>query len=153
MASDPARVELALLRAARAVRHAFNTRLRTLGLSMTEASLLSYLDDHGPLSQRELADLLQITAASAGSAVDALAERGLVERRADPSDRRVWRIVLTDTARPSVADFRRLDAELRGELRRELPRRDRQELARMLSVLERNAVAAAETTIEQVAHG
>lgn len=143
MVSDPMRVELALLRSARAVRHAFGARLKAIGLSMSEASMLSYLDDHGSLTQRELADLLQITPASTGSVVDALERRGLVERRSDPSDRRVWRIVATAAASTLVADFRRVDDELRSELRRGLRRTDRQELARMLQVLERNAIVSA----------
>jgi DNA-binding MarR family transcriptional regulator len=144
MAADPARVELAVLRAARAVRHAFNVRLRQIGLSMTEAGMISFLAEHGSLTQRELADRLQITPAPCGVAVDGLVKRGLVERRADPADRRVWRIVLTEAAVPVVQEFERVDAELRADLRAGLPRADRQQLARVLAVLERNAMIAAE---------
>lgn len=140
---DPARVELAVLRAARAVRHAFSARLKATGLTMSEASLLSYLDEHGSLTQRELADLLKITPASAGSAIDALVNRGLVERRSDASDRRVWRIVLTPAAAPYLESFRRVDADLRAELRMGMARGERQLLARMLAVLEKNAAMAA----------
>lgn len=147
---DSARVELAVLRAARAVRHAFSTRLKAIGLTMTEASLLAYLDDHGSLTQRELADLLKITPASAGSAVDALVKRSLVERQSDPSDRRVWRIVLTPVAAPFVADFRRVDTELRSELRLGMERSERRLLARMLAVLEENAAMAASDRVPEV---
>lgn len=153
MPSDPPRVELALLGAARAVRHAFSQRVRAIGLSMTEAALVSFLADHGSLSQRELADRLQITPASTGAVVDGLEKRGLVERRADPRDRRVWRIVLTEAASVHVVEFRRVDTELRDELRQGLSRRERQELARLLGVLERNALAAAGAQDEEVAHG
>jgi MarR family transcriptional regulator for hemolysin len=140
---DPARVELAVLRAGRAVRHAFSTRLKAIGLTMTEASLLSYVDDHGSLTQRELADLLKITPASTGSAIDGLVRRKLVERQADPGDRRVWRVVLTPQAAPFVAEFRRVDTELRTELRFGMARSERQLLARLLSVLEENAAISA----------
>ena len=143
MAADPARVELAVLRAARALRHAFNVRLRQIGLSTTEASMISFLAEHGSLSQRELAELLQITPAPCGVAIDGLVKRGLVERRADPADRRVWRIVLTEAAVPVVQDFERVDAELRADLRAGLARADRRQLARLLAVLERNAMIAA----------
>jgi DNA-binding MarR family transcriptional regulator len=143
MAADPARVELAVLRAARAVRHAFNLRLREIGLSMTDAGMISFLAEHGSLTQRELAALLQITPAPCGVAIDGLVKRGLVERRADPSDGRVWRIVLTEAAAPAVREFERVDAELRADLRMGLARAERQQLARLLAVLEGNAIVAA----------
>ena len=132
-----------MLRAARAVRHAYNVRLRQIGLSLTEAVMLSFLAEHGSLTQRELADRLQITAAPCGVAIDGLVKRGLVERRSDPSDRRVWRIVLTEAAVPVVQEFERVDAELRADLRTGLTRAERQQLARVLAVLERNAMLAA----------
>ena len=132
-----------MLRAARAVRHAYNVRLRQIGLSLTEAVMLSFLAEHVSLTQRELADRLQITAAPCGVAIDGLVKRGLVERRSDPSDRRVWRIVLTEAAVPVVQEFERVDAELRTDLRTGLARAERQQLARVLAVLERNAMLAA----------
>ena len=132
-----------MLRAARAVRHAYNVRLRQIGLSLTEAVMLSFLAEHGSLTQRELADRLQITAAPCGVAIDGLVKRGLVERRSDPSDRRVWRIVLTEAAVPLVQEFERIDADLRADLRTGLTRAERQQLARVLAVLERNAMLAA----------
>jgi MarR family transcriptional regulator for hemolysin len=152
MPSERSRVEPALLGAARAVRHAFSQRLREIGLNMTEAALLSFLAEHGSLSQRELADRLQITPASTGAVVDALEKRGLVERRADPRDRRIRRIVLREGASVHVVEFRRVDAELREELRHGLSRHERRELARLLGVLQRNAMRAAGVGIEEVAH-
>lgn len=143
--ADPARVELALLGAARAVRHAFNVRLRRIGLTMTEAGMLSFLAEHGSLTQRELADRLQITPAPCGVAIDGLVKRGLVERRSDPTDRRVWRIVLTEAAVPVLQEFERVDADLRADLRVGLSRAERQQLARVLAVVEGNAMTAAGT--------
>src|SRR3954468_10814099 len=135
MAADPARVELAVLRAARAVRHAFNVRLRAIGLSMTEAGMISFLAEHGSLTQRELADRLQITPAPCGVAVDGLVKRGLVERRSDPAARRVWRTLPPEAAVPVVQEFERVDAEWPADLRPALRRAERHQLARVLAVL------------------
>ena len=38
--------------------------------------------------------------------VDRLADAGLVERRADPADRRAWRLHLTRRAHPILAELR-----------------------------------------------
>ena len=52
-----------------------------------------------PLSMGELADRLFCDASNVTGIVDRLESRGLVERQADPDDRRVRRLVLTDAGR------------------------------------------------------
>ena len=47
--------------------------------------------------------------------VDRLADAGLVERRADPQDRRAWRLMLTDKAAPLVKTLRALADDLGEE--------------------------------------
>jgi DNA-binding MarR family transcriptional regulator len=48
-----------------------------------------------PLSMRELADRLYLDPSNLTALVDRLEELGLVERQADPADRRVKRLVIT----------------------------------------------------------
>jgi len=139
---DPSRVEVALVRTARSVRRSFNTRLSTIGLNMTEAALLSFVDEGGSLTQRELADRLHISRASAGTVIGQLEGRGLVERRADPLDRRVWLIVLTPSAYPLLESFRAIDVALRQDLRAGFDRSERQQLADLLDRLYENAETA-----------
>jgi DNA-binding MarR family transcriptional regulator len=129
------------------VRRAFETRLKPIGLTMTQAALLSFVSDQGPLSQRELADRLHIGRASVGAFVDVLEQRGLVTRSDDPNDRRAWRISMTPEALELVEEFNRVDAELRNELRAGFSRPERHLLADLLVRIEANAVAAAESTI------
>lgn len=62
-------------------------------LSAPQAAALLRLDQ--ALSQRELASCLKYDASNITAIVDSLAERGLVERQIDPSDRRVRRLVAT----------------------------------------------------------
>jgi len=149
--TDPARLEIALLRAARSVRRAFDARLRELDLNMTQASLLSFLRDHGSLTQRELADHLHIGRAAVGSFVDGLEQRGLVSRADDPNDRRAWQVALREASRPVIDAFDVVDAELRSEIRAGLTRDERQLLAELLIRVERNAAAAASDALVQPA--
>jgi MarR family transcriptional regulator for hemolysin len=143
---EPTRVEIALVRAARAVRRAFDVRLASLGLTMSHASLLSFVRDLGPLTQRELADRMYVGKAAVGSFIDALEGRDLVRRYTDPSDRRVWRIKLTPAGDRLVAEFDHADAQLRTELRAGITRRERELLANLLLRLERNAMTSVERT-------
>lgn len=136
---EPTRVEIALVKTARAVRRAFNEHLAAIDLTMSEGALLSYVDDRGAMTQRELADLLHVSRASAGSIIDGLYHRGLVTRSSDPADKRVWLIGLTDDGIERVAQFRAVDDRLRAALRNGFDRSERHQLADLLSRLEDNA--------------
>jgi MarR family transcriptional regulator, organic hydroperoxide resistance regulator len=70
-----------------------NTCMAGFDLSTAHAAALLRLDT--PLSQRELADCLKYDASNITGIVDTLEDRGLVERRVDPTDRRVRRLVVT----------------------------------------------------------
>lgn len=65
------------------------------GLTPAHLRALSILDPDEPRPMRALADTLCCDASMATWLVDRLEERGLVERRTPPSDRRVKTIVLT----------------------------------------------------------
>jgi DNA-binding MarR family transcriptional regulator len=70
-----------------------------LGLAPPELMLLRYLDEDDALPQRAFAKTLHCDASYVTMIVDRLEERGAIERRPDPSDRRVKRIVLTQAGR------------------------------------------------------
>ena len=61
----------------------------------SQARALAVLRRGGPQRLGELAEHLRIAPRSATEVVDALAERGLVERRPDPADRRATLVALT----------------------------------------------------------
>ena len=58
------------------------------------------------VNQAGLADYLEVETITLCRMVDRLADAGLVERRADPADRRAWRLFLTDAARPLLGQLR-----------------------------------------------
>jgi MarR family transcriptional regulator for hemolysin len=88
-------IERVVMTAGRAVRNAYDARFKHLDLNMTEGALLTTIRRFGPLTQRELAELLYIGRAAAGQFVDRLEARGLVQRDTDPDDRRVWIVSTT----------------------------------------------------------
>jgi DNA-binding MarR family transcriptional regulator len=87
--------ERVIMTAGRAVRNAYDARFKRLDLNITEGALLATIRRFGPLTQRELAELLYIGRAAAGQFVDRLEARGLVQRDTDPDDRRVWIVSTT----------------------------------------------------------
>jgi DNA-binding MarR family transcriptional regulator len=69
--------------------------LRELGLTPGHLKALSVLDPQEPRPMRALADALVCDASMATWLVDRLEEKGLVERRPMPNDRRVKTVALT----------------------------------------------------------
>lgn len=90
-------------------------------------------DDDAGVRLRDLAERLRIAPRSATDVVDQLESRGLVERAADPADRRAVRIRLTDAGRGllrRVHEARRTEA---ADFFAVLAPADRAELARLLA--------------------
>lgn len=81
---------------ARLMRTVFDRRVRGLGLTRAQWLALTRLDRRPGASQSELADMMEIEKAPAGRIVDRLEEKGWIERRAEPTDRRINRIYLTE---------------------------------------------------------
>lgn len=81
---------------ARLLRTVFDRRVKALGITRPQWLALRRLKRKSGASQSELADMMEIERAPAGKIVDRLEERGWIERRPDPVDRRINRIFLTD---------------------------------------------------------
>lgn len=79
-------------------------------LSLVHFNVLFLLSGEGPLPMNRLAELLDVSQASATGIVDRMEQRGLVTRERDAEDRRVVRVVLTTQGQAliaTVADERR----------------------------------------------
>lgn len=80
---------------ARRLRHGTRDALAPWDVTPSQARALSVLTRHGPQRLTALAEHLRIAARSATEVVDHLQQRGLVERRPDPADRRATLITPT----------------------------------------------------------
>lgn len=132
------RVESTLMATANAIRAAYDERLAPLGLTLSLASLLSYITDFGPINQTRAAEHLDQGRAVTGTQVDRLESLGFVERRPDPDDRRVWLLAITESGIELAASIAEIDRVLRAELRAGISRAERQALAAVLVRLQQN---------------
>ncbi len=82
----------------RLMRRSFDTRSRDAGVIRPQWQVLSALRRHEGINQGRLADILDMEPITVCRMVDRLQETDLVERRADPADRRSWRLHLTKKA-------------------------------------------------------
>jgi DNA-binding MarR family transcriptional regulator len=76
------------------------------GLALVDHAMLSALDDLGPLSQQELADLLDLAKSRLVAWIDELERRGLVTRVQDTSDRRRNQVTLTSAGQTLVDELK-----------------------------------------------
>jgi DNA-binding MarR family transcriptional regulator len=76
---------------------------------MTRAqwNILARLDRQPGISQNELATICEVEPITVARLVDRLEARGMVERRADPNDRRVRRLHLLPASEPILEEIMR----------------------------------------------
>jgi MarR family transcriptional regulator, transcriptional regulator for hemolysin len=101
---------------ARLMRTRFDQWARAYGLTRAQGVILVRLSRQPGLSQNELAGLCEVEPITVGRLVDRLEARGLLERRADPSDRRIRRLHLLPAAEPILAKIHEYKARLQHEL-------------------------------------
>jgi MarR family transcriptional regulator, transcriptional regulator for hemolysin len=100
---------------AHALRKAFDRRAVGMGVTRAQWKVLFRLERQPGLRQIELADMLDIEPITLSRIVDRLEEAGLVERVADPSDRRAWRLHVTAKAQPLIENLRGVADEMISE--------------------------------------
>ncbi|MFC8127189.1 MarR family winged helix-turn-helix transcriptional regulator [Streptomyces sp. NPDC057302] len=98
-------------------------------------AVLATLEEFGSASQAELSRRTQIHRSDIVAVVNELAGRGLVERSADPADRRRNTVTLTEQGHRQLLTLDRLLAKADDEVLAPLTRPEREQLARLLATL------------------
>lgn len=116
----------------RLFRRVFDRRSAHLGLTRVQWRALSRIERAQGLSQKQLAEDLDLEAIAVGRVVDRLEIAGFIERRAHPDDRRCWSLYLAPKSADVMAGMKRISSVLRDDVLSSL---DPQELAITLRVL------------------
>jgi DNA-binding MarR family transcriptional regulator len=106
-------------------------------LSPTQGAALATIDCHGPLTPSELAARERIQRPTATRVLARLEEAGLVERTADPSDRRSSLVASTSEGRALLAAIRERKDAFHVERLDTLTAADLAALDRAADILER----------------
>ncbi|MDN3562776.1 MarR family transcriptional regulator [Paeniroseomonas aquatica] len=130
---------------ARLVRTLADRRARAHGMTRAQWMILARLRRHDGLTQRELAELLEVEPITVGRLVDRLAARGMIERRADPADRRCWRLHLRPEAALALAEIDAARRAFDAAATRGLPEAQRAAAMAALLAMKTNLLAGAES--------
>src|ERR1044071_5926673 len=89
-------------------------RARAHGMTRAQWGILIWLQRQPGLSQKELSEILEVEPITVARLVDRLESRGMVERRPDPKDRRIWRLHLGPPAYPMLGEIDHQREEMRA---------------------------------------
>jgi MarR family transcriptional regulator for hemolysin len=101
---------------ARMLRTRFDRWARSYGLTRAQGVILVRLYRQPGLSQNEMAAICEVEPITVGRLVDRLEARGLIERRPDPTDRRIKRLHLLAASEPVLAKIEDYRADVNDYL-------------------------------------
>jgi len=113
-------------------------RARLYGMTRAQWAVLVRLDLCEGLKQSELAEILDLQPITLTRLLDRLAQNGLIERRADPNDRRANRLFLTPAARPLLERLSDLGTEMMTTVLEGLDARTLEQMLRNLELMREN---------------
>ncbi|MDJ1132914.1 MarR family winged helix-turn-helix transcriptional regulator [Streptomyces iconiensis] len=126
-----------LLRLTRRLNHAHRHSFAPVGVTPAQArTLRTVAHSEEPLRMADLAERLGVVPRQVTSLIDALEERGLVRRAPDTANRRVIRIELTEGGTHALKELRQARRTAAEELLAPLSGDQREELSRLLTLLD-----------------
>lgn len=90
---------------ARLMRVEADKRARQHGMTRAQWAILIWLERQPGISQKELSEILEVEPITVARLIDRLEARGMVERRPDPRDRRIWRLHLLRPAQDVIHEI------------------------------------------------
>jgi DNA-binding MarR family transcriptional regulator len=133
----------------RQLRKHFDRRATRLELTRAQWRALKSIRRQEGLSQTELAEYLDMEPIPVGRVIDRLEKTGFIERRADPGDRRRWRLYLLPKAHAVVEEMEVIADGLRNDALRGIDRNDFETLLRVLAQIKDNLTALDAAAIEE----
>jgi MarR family transcriptional regulator for hemolysin len=135
----------------RLLRTEADRRAKAHGMTRAQWGILVWLEREPGLSQRELAEVLEVEPITVARLVDRLERAGMVERRSDEQDRRIWRLHLTGAAHPVLREIHDYRVAMTGFLTQDLSAAASAELIEKLSLMKGLLSTERQTRIKEVA--
>jgi DNA-binding MarR family transcriptional regulator len=111
----------------------FSERIDKLGLYPSHAGVMRLLSQSEGISQRQLCTKLSMVPSRLVILLDELQDRGIIERRDDPSDRRSYSLYLTEKGKAVLESVKKIAKEHNESICEGLNTRERKTLAELLS--------------------
>jgi len=122
----------------------FERNARELELTLPQCKVLAHLSRNEGISQARLAELTETDPMTLVRTLDRMQQEDLIERRADPTDRRAHRLYLREAAKPIVSRMWKVAEQSRNEALAALNLTEREQLVELLERVH-TALSAIET--------
>ena len=123
---------------ARLLRKRVEQRMRPLGLTRAQWSVLAHIARNEGIKQNALAAILEVEPITLARILDRLQAAGFIERRPHPEDRRAWLPYLTAKARPVLDQLFAFGAATREEAMVGISPAEREQLTDLLLRMKAN---------------
>jgi DNA-binding MarR family transcriptional regulator len=124
--------------AARLLRRSFDERARAMGVTRPQWRVLALLKRFDGSTQVTIADMLEVEPITLGRMIDRLQDAELVERRADPKDRRAWRLHLTAKGVAKIKELQPTASAMFVDALQGISQAKQTELEDMLNIIRSN---------------
>lgn len=131
---------------ARLFRRNFNRRVQKLDLTQAQWQILAHVSRNEGMRQSQLAEILELQPISVGRLIDRMQAAGWIDRRPDPSDRRAFKLFLTDKATPILEQMRSYSGDMHKEVLQEISNEDEQLLLALLTRIRENLIQSSDTS-------
>ena len=111
---------------------------KPLSVTQSQAWLLAFLSRGDGITQTNLADQMGLGKVAIGSLIDKLQANKMIERIADPTDRRVNKIYLTGLGTQVVSQMRKLSIDANDDMLLDITVTELQQVVETLSKLKSN---------------
>ena len=129
------RVSFLLNRSAQRIREITEEALKPYQLTGKHVGVLTTIHERGSIQQNEIGLCMRIDRTTMVDVVDDLENKGLVERKDNPVDRRAYALVLTAKGKEILPRVQKLGLAAEGRFLSHLPLKDQKELIRILQKL------------------
>lgn len=123
---------------ARMIRTYADQQGNEFGVTYAQWVVLARLDRFEGLKQSELAEMLDLQPITLTRLVDRLCDSGMIERRADPNDRRAKRLFLTSASRPLLERLGALGEDLMATALAGVDRDQIEKMVAQLAIIKEN---------------
>lgn len=108
-------LSLKIIATARTLRKRFDQRVADLGVTRSQWTMIAAIARFPGMTQRTIAETLEITEASAGRLIDKLCQEGMLRRSPRNDDRRAYNVEVTERTEPLLAQLGVLAEQLEKE--------------------------------------
>ena len=130
------------------VQKALLYKLKDTGLTIGQPKILDYLSRHNGSNQKEIAKACFLEAGSLTTILNKMEEKGLIMRKQDPTDRRVWRVYPTQKMQELLPHVRLVMREWNEYLLEEFSEEEQEKLVVALEKLMQRAQTAAQESLK-----